>query len=204
LTLYIMRHAESEANAAGILAGQIDYPLTERGRADAAAVADAFLRGRRLDRVIASPLIRARQTAAPFAAAAGLTVETEAALLEQDMGIFAGKTYAWSEAHPAYMADRAKRWDWRPPDGESYRMIAERLAPWFAGLDREAGRAGAWLVVTHAVTIRLIAGILAGTLPEYPEKILRNGEMLTVDYRGGGFRHEPDTLYFGADAVGRA
>ena len=38
-TLYLIRHAESVANADNLLAGRIDYPLSPTGKLDAAAIA---------------------------------------------------------------------------------------------------------------------------------------------------------------------
>jgi len=44
MKLYIIRHAESEANTRNILAGRLDVPLSERGLRDADALAGAFIR----------------------------------------------------------------------------------------------------------------------------------------------------------------
>ena len=41
-TLYLIRHAESVANADNLLAGRIDYPLSPTGKLDAAAIASEF------------------------------------------------------------------------------------------------------------------------------------------------------------------
>ncbi|HEY58534.1 MAG TPA: histidine phosphatase family protein, partial [Anaerolineae bacterium] len=60
----LVRHGESTANAEGRHQGQMDFPLTERGRAQAQALARRWLReGRRYHALIASPLSRALQTA---------------------------------------------------------------------------------------------------------------------------------------------
>jgi len=61
--LFVVRHGQTAANAAGQLLGRADVPLTETGlkQADALAVAlDA------VDRVISSPLQRTRDTASAF------------------------------------------------------------------------------------------------------------------------------------------
>ncbi|KRN08725.1 histidine phosphatase family protein [Liquorilactobacillus mali] len=65
-TLYIVRHGQSEANAAGILQGSlIDTPLSEKGQVQAKHVRDAFEKKMlHFDLVFASPLLRAAQTAA--------------------------------------------------------------------------------------------------------------------------------------------
>ncbi|HUX38865.1 MAG TPA: histidine phosphatase family protein, partial [Rectinemataceae bacterium] len=66
MRLYFMRHAESEANRKNLLAGQLDFPLSEEGQRQSREVADAFLRDRPIDAIISSPLLRARATALPF------------------------------------------------------------------------------------------------------------------------------------------
>jgi Fructose-2,6-bisphosphatase len=206
MTLFLMRHAESEANALDILAGRKDYGLTRKGESDAEAVASRFLAGHRIDAIIASPLLRARQTAEPFARATGLEPRLDAAIAEQDMGVFAGKTYAQVEADPAYELDKSKRWDWAPPGGgESYRMIAARLVPFFKRLDdlRDCGPERL-LVVTHAVTLRLMIATLEGELPSYPVTLARNGEILEYEYQGAGRGRRIGSFYAGAEAEGKA
>ena len=68
-TLYIVRHGQSQANAAGILQGsQVDTPLTIKGQQQAQLVGQQ-LAARKIsfDLVVASPLLRAAQTAAIIA-----------------------------------------------------------------------------------------------------------------------------------------
>jgi broad specificity phosphatase PhoE len=207
--LYFMRHAESEANTRDILAGRMDYPLSDRGEADAEAVALAYAPVHPIDAIIASPLLRARQTAEAFARLTHLSVELDEALVEQDMGVFADKTYAEAEADPAYERDKSRRWDWAPPGGESYRMIAERVKPFFARMDTRRAALGAVaeeriLVVTHAVTLRLIVALLKDSLPAYPTALARNAEILEVDYRGLGPRYEISAHYYGRDGEAKA
>ena len=62
MRLYLARHGESTGNAERLIFGQRDYPLTEKGRAQARALGRS-LEGARIERVVASPLIRALETA---------------------------------------------------------------------------------------------------------------------------------------------
>jgi len=204
MILSFIRHFESEANAANILGGCIDYRLTATGKDQAAAVASLFLGDSTIDRIISSPLSRALETAAPFARISGLEPQTDVSLLEQNMGIFSGKTYAWAETHPDYELDKTARWDWMPPGGESYRMIAERLRPFFTRLEINSLKSEERiLVVTHAVTLRLIQALLEDTIPAYPTRLARNGEILETEYRGLGKKHEFIFKYFGSDTTGK-
>jgi probable phosphoglycerate mutase len=83
---YFLRHGESTANRANVIAGGIDAPLTERGIAQAEAAA-ALMTGIPLGSVYASTLSRAIATALPFARPRGLTVGTLAGLGERNWGI---------------------------------------------------------------------------------------------------------------------
>ena len=89
-----LRHAESEGNAQGYLQGQIDSPLSERGKSQAAALAKRWKAlGVTFDHLICSPLLRARQTAEPIAAALGLEIETEPLLAERSFGVLEGLSF---------------------------------------------------------------------------------------------------------------
>ncbi len=179
-TLYLIRHAESTANAQHLLAGRKNFPLTATGKTDAAQLAQDFARQFRVDSIWCSPLLRAQQTAAPFISACDIGLSFDNRLLEQDMGRFSGMSYTEAESDRAYCADRNARWDWQPEGGgESYRQIAERVGNWLDDLRRICAESDNRhiLVVTHAVTMRLFRACLEGTLPRYPEKIAGNGEL---------------------------
>jgi probable phosphoglycerate mutase len=65
--------------------GVADPVLTDLGRRQAAAAAE-FLSSTPVQRIVSSPMLRARQTAAPLAAALGLPVELDDDLAEYDSG----------------------------------------------------------------------------------------------------------------------
>jgi broad specificity phosphatase PhoE len=128
------------------------------------------------------------------------------------MGIFAGRSYEWAEAQNSYELDKSKRWYWTPPGGESYGQIAERLSPFFDRLPALATELGGGatgdgggridvLVVTHAVTLRLVQATLEASLPVYPERLARNGEILEALWRGRGQRHQVAFRYYGSQTT---
>ena len=204
-TIYFIRHAQSEANRKDILASRQDFPLTEKGWQDAAEIAADFKKIARLDRIVCSPLIRAQQTAQPIAEAFGVEIETDERITEQELGVFSGLTYAELDERPDYMHDRTRRWTWVPEGGgESYEMIARRLAPFFKSLDALEG--DHILFVTHAVTMRLIKATLEQTLPEYPREIAWNGEIWKVHFKALGHTLEVESIFLGGSrtAVSRA
>lgn len=195
-TLYFMRHAQSEANLADILASQIDFPLTEKGKKDAAKIAQEFCHDHQIDKIITSSLLRAQQTGHPFEELLKREATTDTRLVEQDLGKYAGKTYQQLDDEPDYCHDRTARWTWVPDGGgESYQMIAERLQPFFE--DMFTQDQGSVLVITHAVTMRMIKAILQNTLPEYPSEIAHNGEIWKVVLTKKGEHHQINSLFYG-------
>lgn len=89
----LLRHGELVGNAESRWQGQAEYPLTEKGRAQAKALAERWKNEKmKFDHVISSPLERARDTAEIIAAALGLEIEFESLWLERDNGEFSGLT----------------------------------------------------------------------------------------------------------------
>lgn len=86
MRLILIRHGETTANVALLLdTATPGADLTETGHAQAAALTDT-LEGTAIDAVYASTLVRTQQTAAPLAAARGLTVQVRAGLREISAG----------------------------------------------------------------------------------------------------------------------
>lgn len=194
--LYLIRHAQSEANRQRIMASRLPFPLTVEGRADADLIARELAELVSLDRIISSPLIRAVQTAEAFAGRFGLELELDERVSEQELGRYSGMTYDQVKEERQYETETSKRWDWVPAEGgESYRMIAERVKSFFSDLDPDSDER--ILIVTHAVTFRLIRAVLEDSLPLYPEGFPNNGEIWKVDFRGLGRKHAIESLMLG-------
>lgn len=91
--IYIARHGQDEDNANGILNGHRDTPLTEIGLAQAVSLAKAIGRHElKINFILSSPLLRARQTAQTVANTLQLpepTVVPE--LIERDFGVMTGQ-----------------------------------------------------------------------------------------------------------------
>lgn len=130
-SLWLVRHGESTWNTLGLAQGHNDQArLTARGLRQAAEVARQF-RGIQVRAVYASDLRRARQTAAPLAAAAGLPVVLDARLRERSLGVLEG-TPANGHGPSATGLDLAAGLlvdpDRRPRGGESVRDLYLRAA----------------------------------------------------------------------------
>jgi probable phosphoglycerate mutase len=87
--IILIRHGETAWNAERRLQGHLDIALNQEGERQARALA-AALAGERLDLIVASDLLRARQTAAAVAAGRGVTVRLDAGLRERCYGGFEG------------------------------------------------------------------------------------------------------------------
>ena len=96
--LTLMRHGRSRADDEGVHEGRYDSPLTDRGREQARKRSEAFVAtGFKADVVIASTLVRARETAEIVAGAIGAPVEGDPDWMEMDGGLLAGLTYKQAE-----------------------------------------------------------------------------------------------------------
>ena len=92
-TIYFMRHTQSEVNLQDIVASRLNVSLTKKGKSDAKKIADRIHKLITIDRVISSPLMRAKQTAIPIAKNFDLQLEIDDRLIEQDLGVFSGLSY---------------------------------------------------------------------------------------------------------------
>ena len=116
--LLLARHGQTGPNQAGLLLGRADAPLTDLGRRQAAAMARTL---GPVARVISSPLVRARETAA----ALGPRVEIDDRWIEVDYGAYEGLPYG------EVPDDAWQRWrsepEWQPPGGESLAAVGRRV-----------------------------------------------------------------------------
>jgi broad specificity phosphatase PhoE len=142
----LIRHAESESNAAGIWNGRHDGDLSERG------LSTLDLLGRRLskktyDIVISSPLRRALATARSFSD----DVEVDAAFTELDLGQWEGKSRDQVRASDADYLEQAISGGNLPMGhtGESLRDVSRRAIAAIEDLARRVGEGGKAAVVTH-------------------------------------------------------
>lgn len=89
MPLLFVRHGESLWNVENKICGQTDIPLTEKGYQQASEVAQMILKEEKLPCIIlASPLIRAHETARIISTKTGIPLKTEERLTEQNFGIY--------------------------------------------------------------------------------------------------------------------
>jgi len=118
LDIVLIRHGETAWNAERRMQGHLDVDLNETGLRQAELLAQA-LQDERFDALYCSDLSRARKTAAPLAAAQGLTPVVDSGWRERCYGGFEGHSYdEISKLFPeAYAAMLARSKDYRYPQG---------------------------------------------------------------------------------------
>jgi probable phosphoglycerate mutase len=189
VTVYYLRHGETDWNAMQRYQGQTDIPLNARGQQQAARNGQrlkALLGGRlaELD-FVASPLSRASETMRIARAEMGLdpvAFRRDDRLMEQHYGHWEGQL--WHElptTDPEGFAGHVRdKWNWCPRGGESYRMLSERLAGWLREVDRDV------VVASHGAVSRVVRGLVLGLdgpevtsleIPQDKVLVLRDGRM---------------------------
>jgi broad specificity phosphatase PhoE len=102
MRLLLVRHAESVGNAAGIIQGRADHPLSARGERQAALLAERLASGPPFDALYASPLARADGTARAIAQLSGHAIQPLPEAMEYDFGEVNGMTFREAgERYPA-------------------------------------------------------------------------------------------------------
>lgn len=167
---YFVRHGETDWNAERRLQGQRDIPLNALGRRQSARcgeiLRDLLARGGRPPdgfAYVASPLSRARETMEILRGSLGLPPEgyaTDHRLAELSFGRWEGLTYREvRERDRSVLAARERdKWNFAPPDGESYADLLVRVRDWHSNL------AGDVVVASHGGVARVLA-VLFGVRP---------------------------------------
>jgi probable phosphoglycerate mutase len=152
--LCLVRHGEPDLpQASTLFLGQIDPPLSGRGREQAACLKEA-LSGLSLDGAYASDLRRTEETARIVLGRRSCPLTLAPALREVALGAWEGKKrreIARREPE-AYEARGKDILAFRPPGGESLLDVAARALPL---LEAIMNQEGTFLVVTHAGVLRL-------------------------------------------------
>lgn len=157
----IVRHGQTEWNIAGVRQGHLDSALTEKGVAQASALAQRLAR-ERFTALYSSDLGRAVQTAMAIADVTGHEIVTDPRLRERHLGIFQGLTA--EEIMAKYPQERTQFRTLGPdyviPGGESMRQQVERNVAYLNELAAKH-RGEQIVVVTHG---GVVSGFFRHTL----------------------------------------
>ena len=175
--LYFTRHGQTVWNVENKICGATDIALTPKGREQAAQLGNEVRRlALPIDLVLASPLSRAADTARILARAAGLPMEIEPRLTEQNFGVFEGtpRDGAGFRAAKAHFVNRFGT-------GESMLMMAARIYPLLEELRRGDRTC---LLVAHNGIARIVNSYFYDmTNEEFASFGIGNCELRTYQFR---------------------
>ena len=161
LILYV-RHGQTPTTGKVLPGRAAGLHLADKGTAQAEAVAERIAGLAKVDAVYASPLERARETAAPIARARGLKVTIEKGLLECDFGAWTGAELKALAKLPEWTTVQRYPSGFRFPDGESFVEMSARICDTAVKLrDRHPG--GVVVAVSHADPIKAAVADALGT-----------------------------------------
>lgn len=161
-TFVFVRHGESVGNVESRWQGQSDYVLTERGRAQARALAQRWkAEGVKFNLIISSPLVRARDTAEILASALDAKVELDPILMERHIGEMEGLTAeeVRKKPHPPFVTP----YDPVGGEGEGDWALFLRAGQALHALVRRSP--GSYLIVSHGGLLNQLMNAIIGIAP---------------------------------------
>ena len=182
----LVRHAVTPTTGRVLPGRAPGVHLSDEGRRQAEGVARRLAALPAIAAVYSSPLERARETAAVIARPRGLTVRTEAGLLECDFGTWTGaslrrlarkREWAMVQRHPS---------GFRFPRGESFVEMQSRIVDAARRLvERHRGRA--IVAVSHADPIKaLLAHVLGTPLDLFQRLVIAPASISAVAFQRDG------------------
>lgn len=128
MDLLVIRHGQSEADILKVIEGRADFGLTELGQKQAEAMAKWVKEHYSINKILSSPLKRAKQTAGYISKITGIEIQFDDELMEWKNGLIAGLTP--KEADEKYPVPEIKYPHTRIYEQESqidFRMRAETM-----------------------------------------------------------------------------
>ena len=176
MRLYIARHGETQWNVDNRISGRTDIPLTDRGMEQAKLLAEKAV-GKGIQVILASPLLRARQTAQAVSDAIGVPILIDDRLIELDFGSFEGKP----RSDPDFLRTRAQL-PTRYPGGESAFDLAHRVYSLLEDVKRDYADKTV-LLVCHGGVCRMVRSYFEDlTNEEYGGYHAPNAELTQYDF----------------------
>ena len=169
-SLYLCRHGDTAWTGERRLAGRTDIALTPEGQANAVELGQR-LREFHFDRVIVSPLGRARRTAECAGFADVAVVDPR--LIEINFGEYEGRTHA-------EIAAERPGWTYicnGNPGGETVEQVAARVDSLLADVSAKPGNV---LLFGHSVVLRVLTARWLGQSPTFSEHLMLSPASLSI------------------------
>ena len=178
-TVLLVRHGETLWNRQGRVQGWAPTRLTDRGREQAAALGAFLAAEYGVDRLYASDLPRALETAARVGDATGLDVTAESAWRERDFGHLQGLTKSTlDEHHPQFRVAQAGRSavEELPDSGERLIDMYDRVLTRWRRLVADVGGGDTVVVVAHGGPLHAVVGDAKGLdlVPTFRDQVQDN------------------------------
>jgi broad specificity phosphatase PhoE len=158
-SFFCLRHGATDWNREGRFQGRTDNPINDEGIAQAFTVARR-LQKHRIDRIVCSPLLRARKTAEIIAAASATPLMIDGDLVEFDYGSLEGQVIAdVMRAHDLKTAEDLS--SIMPADSEPWPQLTERALR-SVGKWLDAYPEATILFVCHFVVMQALSAALCG------------------------------------------
>ena len=158
----LVRHGQTPTTGTSLPGRAPGLHLADDGRNQAEAVAARIAELKTVDAIYASPLERARETAAPIGKARGIKVKVDRGLLECDFGDWTGANLKDLFKLPEWQTVQKFPSGFRFPNGESFTEMQGRIV---GCLDRMRAEhpGGVVVAVSHADPIKAAVAQAMGT-----------------------------------------
>ena len=184
--VYIVRHGQTDSNKVFACIGHKDVPLNDEGHAQAESLAKR-LEKLSFDKIYTSPLLRARETIAPFLADHDIEMNICGGLIERDFGDWDDMNFKQiSKKFPKlYKEWRDDPFEYEIPGGESDKLLYERVGQTVHKILEDTS--GDILIVTHLCVARHIISHLLELEPHSGKHFfLANTGIAKIGLHSGG------------------
>jgi probable phosphomutase (TIGR03848 family) len=182
----LVRHALTPTTGAVLQGRRPGVHLSDDGRRQADGVAARLAALPRIAAVYASPLERARETAAAIARARGASVRVERELTELDVGAWTGRSLKRLSRKPEWQVVQRHPSGFRFPGGESFVEMQTRIVGALARVV-ERHPASVVVVVSHADPIKAVVAHAVGAHLDLFQRIaIAPASITAIAYRSQG------------------
>jgi len=178
-TIVLVRHGQTPSTGKVLPGRAAGLHLADAGHEQAGRAAERIAELASVTAVYTSPLERARETAAPIAAARGLRPKVNRGLLECDFGDWTGAELKKLMKKPEWVTVQRSPSTFRFPNGESFSEMQHRMV---TTLDRlRAAHPGETIVcVSHADPIKAVLAHALGSHLDQFQRIVVNTCAISV------------------------
>ena len=182
----LVRHGQTPTTGKLLPGRAPGLHLADTGRAQAQAAADRIAGLAKVDAIYASPLERARETAAPIGKTLGQRVHIDKGLLECNFGDWTGAELKALMKLPEWTTVQRSPSTFRFPNGESFLEMQTRMVSTLDRL-RAAHPGGVIVCVSHADPIKAAVAHAMGThIDLFQRIVISTCSISAIAYSAGG------------------